>query len=240
MSCVPPDLSPFSAILLATSGAAFAQGKADRARIAVAEARAKVEAAAKLTGDGEMPRIQANAQAMLRTAEEDLAGMSKDKAIADANEASRLADTAIALSQRNRAADSQVQASVAVNAQADAAQANARADAAERAAADAQAAAAAAQADAAAARAAPPVAPVTTIITETVKTAAPVAKAPVRTATRKVVRRTSEEAGAQYHRHAPRAGGDRAHDDDRHHPRQLSAAAPFAGARGGRSNSSLA
>ncbi len=184
-----------SALLLAPTMPVFAQGKADRAREAVAAARAKVEVAAKLGAIGDVPRLQAQAQAALRMAEEDLAGMSKDKAIADANRASELADTAIGVAERNRRADATVNAAVAVDAQQQAAEANARAAAAEQAAANAAA-------DAAAARAAPPPAPVviqapaptTTVTTETVKSttaaAAPrkrVAKRTVRKVTRKPV-----------------------------------------------------
>ncbi|MCP3729706.1 hypothetical protein M9978_04620 [Sphingomonas sp. MG17] len=182
-----------AAALIATSSPVFAQGKADRARAAVAEARARVDTAAQLAPEGEVSRYQVEAKAALRSAEENLARMSKDQAIATANEASRLADLAIAASQRAQAratdraaARADVEASrradaesAAASAQADAAAANARAEAA----ADS---ARAAQAEAAAARAAQ-AAPVT-VTTETVKTTAATAPRTVtRTAARKPV-----------------------------------------------------
>lgn len=180
-----------AALLIVSASPAWADGKADRARQAVAEARAKVDAMSKLTAGGEFPRLQAEAQATLRTAEEDLAGMSKDKAIADANRASQLADTAIGLAQRNQAEaaqQSQVSAQAAVQAQQDAADANARAEAAQQAAAQAQA-------EATAAKNQPPVVvpvPVqaqTTVTTETTRAATP--------APRKVVHRVVKKAPAK-------------------------------------------
>lgn len=179
-----------AAVLIVSASPAWADGKADRARQAVAEARAKVDAMNKLNGAGDFPRMQAEAQATLRTAEEDLAGMSKDKAIADANRASQLADTAIGLAQRNQAEaaaaqqqQTQMNAQAATQAQQDAADANARA-------AEAQQAAAQAQAEAVAARNQPPVVvpvPVqaeTTVTTQTTRSATATRATP-----RKVVHR---------------------------------------------------
>jgi hypothetical protein len=184
-----------SALLLSSATPAFARGKTDRAHEAIAAAKAKVEAANKLGASGEVPRLQAQAQAALRSAEEDLAAKRKDQAIAEANRASELADTAIGISERNRSEAANADRTAAVDAQQEAAAANARAQAAEQ---DANAAAA----DAAAARAAPPPAPIviappsppttTTVTTETVKTAVPVVrkKVTVRKPVRRVVKRS--------------------------------------------------
>jgi hypothetical protein len=167
----PIILACVSGVALIAGPPALGQGKKDRAQEAVAAAQAKVDAASKLGAAGEVPRLLAEAQGALRTAQEDLARDKKTDAIADANRASTLADQALGESQRaklNRARDDK-QASDA-----------AAADAA-RSAADANARAAAAEADANAARNAPPPAPViiaapppppaptsTTITTETV------------------------------------------------------------------------
>jgi hypothetical protein len=178
-------------ILACVSGAALiaapptsGQGKKDRAREAVAAAQAKVDAAGKVGAAGEVPRLLAEAQAALRTAQEDLAGDHKERAIADANHASMLADQALGEAQRaklDRARDDKQAADAAA------------ADAA-RSAADANARAAAAEADANAARNARPPAPVviaapppptsTTVTTETV---APAPKVVTRVAPRKRV-----------------------------------------------------
>uniref|UniRef100_UPI0035C9A7C4 hypothetical protein n=1 Tax=uncultured Sphingomonas sp. TaxID=158754 RepID=UPI0035C9A7C4 len=181
------------AAMMAFATPALAEGKHDRAQEAIAEARAKIDAADKVGASTSTPRMQADAQAQLRAAEEHLASGDKAKAIDEAHRASQLADTALGQAQRAHA-DAAHNATAnardaAQNAQVDAAAANARADAAAQ-------AAAAAQADAAAARSAPPVvvqappapAPTTTITTETTKSATPavVHRAAVK---RKVVRR---------------------------------------------------
>jgi hypothetical protein len=178
-----------SALILATSPVQ-AEGKADRARTAIAEARGKVQTLGTLGAGGDLPRMVAQAQAALRSADDNLKGGHKDEAIADAHRASELADTAIGLSKQRQDQSAAAQQAAAVDAtlaaQQDAAAANARATAAQQ-------AADAAAADAAAARAAPPVvvaqpAPSTTVTTETTKTAA-VASTP-RAAPRRVVKRT--------------------------------------------------
>ena len=119
----------------------LAEGKADRAREAIAAASAKVDAANKVGASGEVPHLQAEAQAALRDAQEDLKSGHKDEAIAAANHASELADTAIGISHRN-AVDQQRETAASAT--------NAAMSAQEQ-------AAASAQADAAAARAQPPV-----------------------------------------------------------------------------------
>ena len=129
------------AAMLAFSAPAFAEGKHDRAEQAIAEARAKIDASAKVGATTQTPRLQADAQAQLRAAEEHLAAGKKAEAIDDAHRASQLADTALGEAQRAhneaaRAATSNAR-NVAADAQADAAAANARANAAEQAAASA-------------------------------------------------------------------------------------------------------
>jgi hypothetical protein len=154
---------------------------ADRARTAIAAASAKVDAANKVGAIGEVPHLQAQAAAALRTAQEDLSRGDQEQAIADANHAAELADTAIGTTQKHRAEDHATAVTAAVSAQQDAAAANARAD-------SAQQAAAAAAADAASARAAPPVIvaqaaplpPTTTVTTETTKQATSAPKTTVR------------------------------------------------------------
>ena len=186
----PLILACVSGAALIVAPPALGQGKKDRAREAVAAAQAKVDAASKVGAAGEVPRLLAQAQAMLRTAQEDLAGDHKELAISDANRASMLADQALGEAQRaklERARDAKNAADAAA------------ADAA-RSAADANARAAAAEADANAARNAPPPPPVivaapppppppaptsTTVTTETVAPA-PAAKV-VKVAPRKRV-----------------------------------------------------
>ena len=91
---------------LATSASpALARGKMDRAREAVAAARAKVDAAAKVSATGDVPRLQAEAAAALRTAEDDVASSRKDEAIAPADRASaasRHSDRHLGAQQRRR------------------------------------------------------------------------------------------------------------------------------------------
>lgn len=136
--------------LMLASTSAMADGKMDRARAAVAEARGKVDAAARAGTGGVTPRTLTEAQAALREAEDDLKASRKDKAIVDAQNASRLAD--LALNETQRATSDK--------AAADKAAADAQAADAARAASDAEARARAAEADAQAARNAPPPAPV--------------------------------------------------------------------------------
>ncbi len=159
------------AALVAMPVTAFAEGKTDQARKAIAAAQAKIDAANTVGAAGDAPRFQHEAVAALQLARDELAHHDKDAAIRDAQHASQLADMALSASSRARLNDQQAATDAA---QRQAAAANDRA-------ADAQASAAAAQADAAAARNAPPVviaAPAppppapTTITTETTQTAA--------------------------------------------------------------------
>jgi hypothetical protein len=183
----PVILACVSGVALFAASPALGQGKKDRAREAVAAAQAKVDAAGKVGAAGEVPRLLAQAQAALRTAQEDLAGDHKEQAIADANHASMLADQALGEAQRAKLARARDDKQAADAAAADAA----------RSAADANARAAAAEADANAARNAPPPAPVviappppppaptsTTVTTETV---APATKVVTKAAPRKRV-----------------------------------------------------
>src|ERR1700748_851929 len=70
-------------------------GKADRAQAAIAAAQAKIDAANKVGASGQVPEMQAHAQAALATAKEDLASGHKEDAIADATHAGELADGAL-------------------------------------------------------------------------------------------------------------------------------------------------
>jgi hypothetical protein len=138
-------------------------GKGDRAQAAIAEARGKVDAANKAGTAGQVPGLQARAQAALRTAEEDVARGDKEQAIADANHASELADMAIGESNKVRMENEQARhadaMATAAAAQQDAAAAKARAEAAEQSAAQAGAQVEAMR------NAPPPPAPTTTTVT---------------------------------------------------------------------------
>lgn len=179
---------------------AFAEGKTDRARKAIAAAQAKIDAANIVGATGDAPRLHAQAVAMLRQAQDELDHHAKDAAINDAKRAADIADMGLAASQRDR---NENQHAATAAAEHQAAEANARA-------ADAQASAAAAQADAAAARSAPPVivqqpvavpvatpAPTATTVTTTqTDQVATGASAPVK---RKVVRHTGRRRPAAAH-----------------------------------------
>jgi hypothetical protein len=71
-----------TAFILALASPVSAQSQSDRARAAIAAARAKIEVAAKLNPSGETPRMQAEAAAALRTAEERLESGREREAIA--------------------------------------------------------------------------------------------------------------------------------------------------------------
>ena len=183
---------------LTLSSVAFAEGKTELARKAIAAAQAKIDAVNIVGAAGDAPRLHAQAVAVLHLAEDELRHHAKDAAFHDATHASELADMALAASQRQRN-DSQ-QAATA-EAQRQAAEANSRAVAA-------QSSAAAAQAAAAAVRSAPPVvvqtpapaAPTsTTVTTQTEETDAAAAPRTVRH--RAVRHRTARRRPA---RHATR------------------------------------
>jgi hypothetical protein len=189
--------------LMLASTSAMADGKMDRARAAVAEARGKVDAASRAGTGGVAPRTLTDAQAALRAAEDDLKASRKDQAVVDAQNASRLADLALNETQRARAD----------NAAADKAASDAQAADAARAASDAEARARAAEADANAARNAPPPAPViiaappapppapteTTVTTSTTTpaTRTVVRKAPARRVVKKTVVRKAPAPAAK-------------------------------------------
>src|SRR4051812_24819801 len=94
-----------TALLIVSISPAFAQSKTDRARMAITEAHAKVDAAVKVGAVGEAPRLVAQAQAALRTAEEDLARSHEYDAIEDAHHASALADQALGLAEQGKRED---------------------------------------------------------------------------------------------------------------------------------------
>ena len=91
-----------SALALLVAGPALAEGKGDRAQEAIARASGKIDAANKVGVGGEVPGMIARAQAALDTAKEDAASGHKEAAIADANNASQLADTALGVAQKRR------------------------------------------------------------------------------------------------------------------------------------------
>lgn len=169
---------------LVVSAPVLAQGKHDRAKMAMAAAQAKITSAGNLGTAGEAPRLLIQAQAALRSAHEDLSAGHKEASIRDANHASELADMAMAKSKAEHEADVSTQrqdAAAAVNdaqqqaadAQASAAAANDRANAANARANNAEQAASAAQAQAEAAQEAamqPPVA--TSVTTQTTSSGA--------------------------------------------------------------------
>lgn len=169
------------ATLLAMAAPALAEGKGDRAQQAIAEAQGKIDAMNRSGAAQAQPAMTARASAALRSAQEAVSAGHKEQAIADANNASRLADTALgeaAKNQQQAAAQQQADAAAAVGAaQQDAAaaaaqanSANLRANAAQQQASDAQQAAADAQVQADALRAQPAPAPTTTTVTTTDRT----------------------------------------------------------------------
>lgn len=176
---------------------AFAENRRDRARAAIAQAHAKIDAANKVGATGETPRLQAEAAAELRGAEEAFEQSNEVLAIERANRATQLADTAIGQTQQNRQVDASIQradaAAAVSSAQQQAADAQAQAADAKARAAVAEQQAASAAAEAAAARAAPPT---TTIVTETVKSTA---ATPVKRTTKakRVVRKAAPRATAR-------------------------------------------
>jgi len=164
-----------SALIVMGSVPAIA-GKADRARSAIDQAKAKVDAADKVGASMNTPGLTARADAALATAQEDLKSGHKEDAFDAATQASELADTAIGQAQKSHAEalhaaqDNAAQTGVAAQAAVDSA--NQRADAATQAANDASQradaasqAAAAASEQAAAAQATPAPAPTTTTVT---------------------------------------------------------------------------
>jgi hypothetical protein len=170
--------------LLATPALA---GKADRARSAIAEARGKIDAANKLGISGETPRLQAEAESSLRSAQESLKSGHKERSIAEAHHASELADTALGEAQRRKIEGERDQR----------AGAEAAAAAALQQSADANARADAAQQDAAAARAAAatpvivPPATTTTVTTQTEKVASSSSASTVKRPVKRVVKHST-------------------------------------------------
>lgn len=90
-----------TALCLSFAAPAHAQGKADRARAAIAEAQTKIDTAESLGTSTAQPGRTAEANAALARAKENLAAGHKPEAIADAIHASALADTALGQMQKN-------------------------------------------------------------------------------------------------------------------------------------------
>eukprot|EP01035_Chromulina_nebulosa_P011672 gene11672-15586_t len=93
--------------LVAMPVSAFAEGKTDQARKAIAAAQAKIQAGNTVGAAGDAPRFQAQAVAALQLARDELAHHDKDGAIRDATHASELADMALSASARARLNDQQ-------------------------------------------------------------------------------------------------------------------------------------
>lgn len=176
--------NPFAPLLMATAlclsfaSPAAAQGKADRARTAIAEAQTKIDTAEKLGTSTAQPGQTAEANASLARAKENLAAGHKPEAIADAIQASALADTALGLmqkqaQQRREAVQSQAQADGMARAQMSVDAAHQQADMANDRAMRAESSAAASASDAAAARSAMAVQPTQVQTTVTTEEAAP-------------------------------------------------------------------
>jgi hypothetical protein len=92
-----------TALCLSFAAPAYAEGKADRARAAIAEAQTKIDTAESLGTSTAQPGRTAEANAALARAKENLAAGHKPEAIADAIHASALADTAMGQMQKNAA-----------------------------------------------------------------------------------------------------------------------------------------
>lgn len=90
-----------TALCLSFASPAAAQGKAERARTAIAEAQTKIDTAEALGTSTAQPGQTAAANAALARAKENLAAGHKPEAIEDAIRASALADTALGLMQKN-------------------------------------------------------------------------------------------------------------------------------------------
>ncbi|MDB5708158.1 MAG: hypothetical protein JWL96_228, partial [Sphingomonas bacterium] len=93
--------------LVAMPVSAFAEGKTDQARKAIAAAQAKIDAANTVGAAGDAPRFQHEAVSALQLARDELAHHDKDAAIRDAQHASQLADMALSASSRARLNDQQ-------------------------------------------------------------------------------------------------------------------------------------
>lgn len=178
------------ALSLGLANPAFA-GKHDRAKEAIAAAEAKLQANDTAGAGAEMPAGQAEARRLLNMAKENLSAGRKSQAIADANQASALAETVLGEVQKRKETQASLQTQQAQTeasiAQQQAAEANARAANAEQSAAVSAAQAQAAQAQAAAAASTPPAQVETTVTTQ--NKATPTTKKAVRT---KVVRKSTK------------------------------------------------
>jgi SWI/SNF-related matrix-associated actin-dependent regulator 1 of chromatin subfamily A len=169
-----------SALLIATPS--LAQSKIDRARTAVAEATAKVDAAEKIGAGTYASEPMTRAQESLRVARDQLARDHRDSAISEARRASALAEEALVTAERNKTEQASAERDARLNAEAQVATEASQRAAAQDAAASAEARAAQAQqaattaaasAEAAAARAAAAETAATTTVTTVDQTTAP-------------------------------------------------------------------
>jgi len=90
-------------LAVAWSGPAMAEGKADRAKKAIAVAEAKISAADTAGADTLLAVDQAKAKQALADAREDLSAGRKEEAIETANQAAMIADANLGQAQRMKA-----------------------------------------------------------------------------------------------------------------------------------------
>ncbi|MDE1915464.1 MAG: hypothetical protein KGJ57_08495 [Sphingomonadales bacterium] len=198
-----------TALALSLTTPAMAEGKADRAREAIAAAEAKIQAADTAGAGTLLVSEQAHAREELATAKEALASGHKDDAIADANHASMMAEANLGEAQRRKSAMNQARVAAAhaqvaaanqqaADAQQQAQDANARAAMAQNAAATSAADANAARQAAVAAQVAAATPPAQTETSVTTSTSGPathhtaVRKRVVHTAMHKPATRVAE------------------------------------------------
>jgi hypothetical protein len=192
-------------LALTLSSPLMAEGKADRAREAIAAAEAKIQAADTAGAATMLTTQQAHAREELATAKEALASGHKDDAIAGANHAAMMAEANLGETQRRKAAMSQARVDAAheqvaaanqqaADAQAQAQDANTRAAVAQNAAANSAADANAARQAAVAAQVAATTPPQTetSVTTSTTGARATVKKRVVHTTTHKPTGRVAE------------------------------------------------
>lgn len=196
-----------SAMIAGFSAPAHAEGKADRARKAIAAAEAKIDTADQLGTAEFRPGETAQAKAALAHAKENLSAGHKPEAIDDAIHAQALADTAIGMMQKHQAqvADRQAAhtAAALADAQGQAVQAQSQVDAANARADMAAAAAQSSAAEAASARQAAALAvanqqpPAPTTVQTTVTTQGATKARVKKTTVKRVARRTSHSPAPQ-------------------------------------------
>jgi hypothetical protein len=100
MNTIRNTLLTATMLAVAWSSPAMAEGKADRAKKAIAVAEAKISAADTAGADTMLAVDQAKAKQALADAREDLSAGRKEEAIETANQASMIADANLGEAQR--------------------------------------------------------------------------------------------------------------------------------------------